>query len=89
VNWVNISALATGFGTLVLAVATFAAVRSANRAARAAERSLLALLTIDLLYGDYEGGQRMVSRFLLRPGQEDRWLLSVIHHWNVDRPDPR
>ena len=84
-NWVNISALATGFGTLVLAVATFAAVRSA----RAAERSLLALLTIDLLYGDYEGGQRMVSRFLLRPGQEDRWLLSVIHHWNVDRPDPR
>lgn len=209
-NWVSVSALATGFGTLVLAVATFAAVRSANRAARAAERSLLAglrpllvpsrledgaqkvffgdswhatvsgggaiaqvgegdevvylamslrnagtgigvlhgwqfypgdyrgnehpdpgtftrqtrdlyippgdtgfwqgafrdpgdpahdpaakavasrdLLTIDLLYGDYEGGQRMVSRFLLRPGQEDRWLLSVIHHWNVDRPDPR
>jgi hypothetical protein len=40
--WANISALATGFGTLVLAVATFAAVRSANRAARAAERSLLA-----------------------------------------------
>jgi hypothetical protein len=208
VNWANISSLATGGGTLVLAVATFAAVRSANRAARAAERSLLAglrpllvpsrlddgqqkvffgdawhamlpggeaiardenetiylaaslrnagngigvmhgwlfhpgdfrsdlhpdlakftrqtrdlyipsgdtgfwqgalrdpahpdfdaarkaisatePLTIDLLYGDYEGGQRVVSRFVLRPGRDDRWLLSVIHHWNIDRPDPR
>ena len=211
--WATISALATGFGTLVLAVATFAAVRSANRAARAAERSLLAglrpllvpsrledgsqkvffsddwhamipgggavarvgenhdnngvvylaaslrnagngigvlhgwlfypedyrgnehpdpatfarqtrdlyipagdtgfwmgalrdpadpnrdaaakaianrePLTVDLLYGDYEGGQRVISRFLMRPGREDAWLLSVTHHWNVDRPDPR
>src|SRR5579864_8973823 len=41
-DWVTISALATGGGTLVLAVATFASVRSANRAARAAERSLRA-----------------------------------------------
>jgi hypothetical protein len=212
-TWATVSALATGFGTLVLAVATFAAVRSANRAARAAERSLLAGLrpllvpsrledgaqkvffsddwhamipgggavaqvggndencgvvylaaslrnagngigvlhgwlfypgdyrsnehpdprtfarqtrdlyipagdtgfwmgalrdpgdanrdaaakaianrepvTIDLLYGDYEGGQRVISRFLMRPGREDARLLSVIHHWNVDRPDPR
>jgi hypothetical protein len=212
-TWATVSALATGFGTLVLAVATFAAVRSANRAARAAERSLLAglrpllvpsrledgaqkvffsddwhamisgggavaqvgeddencgvvylaaslrnagngigvlhgwlfypgdyrsnehpdpgtfarqardlyipagdtgfwmgalrdsgdanrdaaakaianrePLTIDLLYGDYEGGQRVISRFLMRPGREDARLLSVIHHWNVDRPDPR
>jgi len=31
----------------------------------------------------------VISRFLLRPGQEDRWLLTVIHHWNVDQPDPR
>jgi hypothetical protein len=46
-------------------------------------------LTVDLLYGDYEGGQRVISRFLLRPGREDTWLLSVIRHWNVDRPDPR
>src|SRR5690349_5815796 len=41
-DWATISALATAGGTLVLAVATFASVRSANRAARAAERSLLA-----------------------------------------------
>jgi hypothetical protein len=46
-------------------------------------------LTVDLLYGDYEGGQRVISRFLLRPGREDTWLLSVTRHWNVDRPDPR
>ena len=41
-DWVTISALATAVGTLVLAVATFASVRSANRAARVAEVSLLA-----------------------------------------------
>ena len=208
IDWTTVSSLATGLGTLVLAVATFAAVRSANRAARAAERSLLAglrpllvpsrledgqqkvffgdgkrvmipggggaaeddsgvvylavsvrnagsgigvlhgwlfhpgdhrsddhddvasfthqtrdlyipagdtgfwqgafrdpadpryeaaqaavkgrdPLTIDLMYGDYEGGQRVISRFLLRPAGEDRWLASVTRHWNVDRPGPR
>src|SRR2546428_3710408 len=41
-DWVTISALATAGGTLVLAGATFASVRSANRAARVAEQSLLA-----------------------------------------------
>jgi hypothetical protein len=40
-DWVTISSLATAGGTLVLAVATFSAVRSANRSARVAERSLL------------------------------------------------
>jgi hypothetical protein len=208
VNWTTISALATGAGTLVLAVATFASVRSANRAARVAEQSLLVGLrpllvpsrlddvqqkvffgdgkhvlipgggaiaevendvvylaaslrnaasgiavlrgwlfypedyrsdehpdlgrftrqtrdlfipagdtgfwqgafrdpadaghepavkavtarepvTVDLLYGDYEGGQRVISRFLLRPVGDGRWITSVTHHWNVDRPDPR
>jgi hypothetical protein len=41
-DWVTISALATAGGTLVLASATFASVRSANRSARVAEESLLA-----------------------------------------------
>src|SRR5436190_22331323 len=40
-DWVTISSLATASGTLVLAAATFASVRSANRAARVAERSLM------------------------------------------------
>jgi hypothetical protein len=207
-DWVTISALATAGGTLVLALATFASVRSANRAARAAERSLLAglrpllvpsklddppqkvgfaddkwvvaaggrgvaevaetaiylaislrnvgagiavlhgwsfspgrvrdeahekpedftrltrdlyvpagdvgfwqgvfrdpaadefagareaiearsWLTIELLYGDHEGGQRMISRYALVPGQDGGWLASAGRHWNLDRADPR
>jgi hypothetical protein len=39
INWTTVSSLATAGGTLVLAVATFSAVRSANKAARIAERS--------------------------------------------------
>jgi hypothetical protein len=208
IDWTTVSSLATGAGTLVLAVATFASVRSANRAARAAERSLqaglrsllvpsrlgdgdqkiyfaggthvrvaggravaleddqviylamslrnagagLAVLhgwrfyprdmraegrpgpadftaqtrdlyvppgdigfwqgafrdpdapdyaealqaikarepfTVDLLYGDFEGGQRVITRFVLRAAGDDGWINSATHHWNVDRPDPR
>jgi hypothetical protein len=40
-DWVTVSSLATAGGTLVLAVATFSSVKSANRSARVAERSLL------------------------------------------------
>jgi hypothetical protein len=208
IDWATVSSLATGGGTLVLAVATFAAVRSANRAARVAERSLLTglrpllvpsrlddaaqkvffqggdyllvgggravaqerdgaillaaslrnagnglavlhgwrfypgdirgdnrpgpgdfrnltrdlyvppadvgfwqgayrdpgqpdyedarqaikdgvPLTIDLLYGDNEGGQRLISRYVLRRASDDTYINSSIRHWNVDRPDPR
>jgi hypothetical protein len=39
-NWNTISSLATGAGTLVLAIATFAAVRSSNRSARISEQAL-------------------------------------------------
>jgi hypothetical protein len=39
-DWATIASLATAGTTLVLAVATFASVRSANRTARAAERSV-------------------------------------------------
>lgn len=207
-DWVTVSALATAGGTLILAIATFMSVRSANRAARAAERSLLAGLrpvlmptrlqdlpqkvsfydqhwvtvegghasfevteeaiylvislrnagagmavlhgwffhpdrpdaterpdpkpfrrltrdlyvpagdigfwqgalrdpteplfavardagtarqpvAIDLLYGDHEGGQRMISRFALTPLPNGSWLAVVGRHWNLDRDDPR
>lgn len=54
---------------------------------------------IDLLYGDYEGGQRVITRFSLTPrdnsmlSPEDEgyglWYASTVRHWNVDRPDPR
>lgn len=205
-DWVTISALATAAGTFALAVSTYASVRSANRAARTAELSLLAglrpllvesretdpvqhvdfmdvqglsvpgggaaveardgslyvvlslrnvgpgiavlhggtvhaeqrrssvdhapleqlqMLTRDLyippgdigfwqiafredgdlhraldaaiaegrfsaevLYGDYEGGQRVITRYaVLR--REDGWQVSTIRHWHIDRAEPR
>jgi hypothetical protein len=207
-DWATIASLATAAGTLVLALATFAAVRSANRAARTAEQSLLAGLrplllgsrlqddpqkvmfldgkwvrvpgghasmlaeegviyltmsvrnvgrgiavvhgwhfyadwgpgvpdpalgefhrqnrdlyvpagdigfwqaafrdeadpqyddackavtsrsqmTVDILYGDADGGQRVVTRFGLQPRADEDWLISVNRHWSIDRPDPR
>ena len=49
--------------------------------------------TAELLYGDHEGGQRVISRFTATPvGDADgqpRWLASASRHWNIDRPDPR
>jgi hypothetical protein len=48
--------------------------------------------TIDVLYGDHEGGQRTVTRFGMFPRQDGdvtRWFPSVARHWNLDRPDPR
>jgi hypothetical protein len=212
VSWVTISSLATAGGTLVLAVATFSSVRSANRAARVAEESLLAgtqpllmpsraedpplkvgfadnhfvmtpsgggtaevaddaiyltmsvrnvgsgiavlhgwrieferdmdriahldrppleefrrlsrdlyiaagdvgfwqgafrdpsepefalvrgritdpeRIFVDLLYGDHQGRQRVITRFSLLPRHDDGWIATVSRHWNVDRPDPR
>jgi hypothetical protein len=209
-DWVTISALATAGGTLVLAGATFASVKSANRAARVAERSMLAglrpllmpsrlddppqkigfidskwlvapggggaaeatdeavylgfavrnagsgiavlhgwhfrpdqdsiantphasldefqtltrdlyipardvgfwqgamrnpaapefaaaraaieareRLIVDVLYGDHEGGQRVVTRFSMSPRADDGWMVSAARHWNIDRDDPR
>jgi hypothetical protein len=46
-------------------------------------------VAIDLLYGDHEGGQRVITRFTMAPRDDGTWLPSVVRHWNVDRPDPR
>src|SRR5579864_9187802 len=67
-DWVTISALATAGGTLVLAGATFASVRSANRAARVAEASMLAGLRPLLLPSRLEDPPIKVS-FV-----DDRWF---------------
>ena len=45
--------------------------------------------TVDLLYGDFDGGQRVITRFTFTPRAEDGWILATSRHWNVDRPDPR
>jgi hypothetical protein len=47
------------------------------------------MITIDLLYGDQEGGQRTVSRFALIPTENGQPIASVSRHWNLDRSDPR
>lgn len=45
--------------------------------------------SVDVLYTDHEGGQRMVSRFGVYPGNTaDRWLVSVSRHWHLDNEDP-
>ena len=43
-DWTTIASLATAGGTLVLAVATYASVRSSNRSAQASERALSAAI---------------------------------------------
>jgi hypothetical protein len=48
--------------------------------------------TIDVLYGDHEGGQRTITRFGMIPlqtGDDIKWFPNVARHWNLDRPDPR
>jgi hypothetical protein len=61
--------------------------REARRAVEAPQR-----LGVDILYGDFEGGQRVISRFMLTPRETDDgvlWYAAVGRHWNVDRPEPR
>jgi hypothetical protein len=55
------------------------------------------MVQIDLLYGDHEGGQRTIARFVLRPWREgegdDEHVIGkravVMRYWNLDREDPR
>jgi len=49
-------------------------------------------ITIELLYGDQEGGQRAISRFTLLPHEVDGrrvWIATVSRHWHLDRAAPR
>jgi hypothetical protein len=46
-------------------------------------------LTVDILYGDHEGGQRTITRFGLLPHSDGVWLAAAGRYWNVDRDDPR
>ncbi|HEY6473085.1 MAG TPA: hypothetical protein VIY26_09345, partial [Acidimicrobiales bacterium] len=66
-SWATVATLATAAGTLVLAIATFAAVRSANRSARISEAAYRATLRPVL-----------VTSRLNDPIQKMRW---VDDHW--------
>jgi len=46
-------------------------------------------MTVDVLYGDLEGGQRVISRFSMLPRQDGGWLAGVSRHWSIDGVDPR
>ena len=43
----------------------------------------LGRVTIDLLYGDIEGGQSTITRFVLLPSEQDKWRYDVTHHWHL------
>jgi hypothetical protein len=58
---------------------------------RAAMRSG-ARVSIDLIYGDYEGGQRTIARIgLTKDGEAERddYRAEAGRYWNVDGIDPR
>jgi hypothetical protein len=108
-DWATISSLATAGGTLVLAVATFGSIRSANRAARTAEQSLLAGTRPVLvpsreedpvqrvMFGDgvwvtVEGHQGVIKKegdgLYMAMGIRNAGAgLAVIHAWRVE-PGP-
>jgi hypothetical protein len=79
-DWVTISSLATAGGTLVLALATFSSVKSSNRSARVAERSLLAGLR-PVLIPSRDGDPDQLVRFV------DGHAFTIEGHGgNVDVP---
>ena len=68
-DWATIASFATALGTLVLAIATFASIRSANRSARIAEAAFQANMRPVL-----------VTSRLEDPVQKIRW---ADNHWAV------
>jgi len=46
-------------------------------------------LVADVLYGDFEGGQRAVVRLGIAREEDGAWHLSNVRHWQVDRDGPR
>lgn len=71
-DWATASSLATAGGTLVLAAATFASIKSANRAARVAEVSVMANLRPLLMHSRLDDREQKVgfmdNKWFLVPG---------------------
>ena len=47
------------------------------------------MLTLDLLYGDHEGGQRTITRFALNRSDRGMWFASGSRYWYLETGDPR
>jgi hypothetical protein len=45
-------------------------------------------IAVDILYGDFDGGQRTITRIGLT-WRNDMWVSGTSRHWNLDRADPR
>lgn len=45
--------------------------------------------SVDVLYGDYEGGQRVITRFGVHRDDDGVWRHSAVRHWQLDRSNPR
>jgi hypothetical protein len=46
------------------------------------------VFAVELLYSDDEGGQRSIGMYAISRLGEERWMASMVRHWNLDRPDP-
>lgn len=46
------------------------------------------VFAVELLYSDDEGGQRSIGMYATARLGEERWMASMVRHWNLDRPDP-
>jgi hypothetical protein len=46
------------------------------------------VFAVELLYSDDEGGQRSIGMYAISRLGEERWMCSMVRHWNLDRPDP-
>lgn len=44
--------------------------------------------TVDLLYGDLQGGQLTITRFILTREEDARWRPGVVRHWPLESIDP-
>jgi hypothetical protein len=80
-DWVAASGIATALATFVLALATFAAVRSGSRTARIAERSLLASLRPVL------APSRLDDPAVKAGFQDDKWFLVEGGHGAAEATD--
>jgi hypothetical protein len=47
------------------------------------------VLTVDLVYGDHEGGQLTITRFILSREEDGSWRPAVVRHWVLEGVDPR
>jgi len=92
-DWATIASFATTGETLVLAVATFSAVRTSNRSARISEQALQQqrrpVLQARLedpaqKIRSADGYQRTISRLGVTPAGEDRRIGTVTRHWDLD-----